>query len=357
MTTPAPPQRRRNPSPRQQPNLAALAALALLLVMFLAGAVLAVAPRLREVPPPPAPPPATGMAAPVVGLFVQPEDGRAPLLDEIAAARSSVAVAIYLLSDEETIAALEGATARGVSVRVLLEEHPFGGAGNQDEIFARLQAAGIDVRWSNPAFRFSHIKTAVVDDEVAVIMNQNLTTAAFDQNRELNVLTTRPADVAHAAAIFAADWERAAEPAPGPLVVSPTNARSELLALIAGAERNLDVYAEVIRDPEFVAALSDAVARGVAVRVVMSGGEERQLVELRQLATAGVAVRLVSSPYIHAKLFLADGERAFVGSQNMTATSLDQNRELGLVIDEPGAVERIGRVFAADFGSGEAVRP
>jgi phosphatidylserine/phosphatidylglycerophosphate/cardiolipin synthase-like enzyme len=181
-------------------------------------------------------------------------------------------------------------------------------------------------------------------------MNQNLTASAFSQNRELNVVTTRPADVAQAAAIFDADWDRAAEPAPGPLVVSPTNSRPALLALIGGAERTLDVYAEVVRDPEFMAALTDAARRGVAVRVVMSPGEERQLVELRQLAEAGVAVRLVPSPYIHAKLFLVDGRRAFVGSQNMTATSLDQNRELGLIVDEPGAIERIGRVFAEDFG-------
>ena len=324
---------------------------------LLAAAGLAVAPRFRGSPAVPLQPTVAARGAPVVGVFVQPEDGRAPLLEEIAAARASVDVAVYLLSDDATIAALEAAVARGVPVRVLLEEHPFGGAGNHVEIFERLRRAGVDARWGNPAFRFSHVKTVVVDRAVAVVMNQNLTESAFDQNRELNVVTTRPADVAQAAAIFAADWERAAEPPPGPLVVSPTNARSQLLALIGGAERSLDVYAEVVRDPEFVAALAEAAARGVAVRLVMSPGEERQLVELRQLAAAGVAVRFVGSPYIHAKLFLVDGERAFVGSQNMTATSLDQNRELGLIVEEPGALERIGRVFADDFGRGQAVSP
>ena len=340
-------------------NAAAWLALTLLALILLAGGVLAVAPLLRSrgAAPPPPPLATTSTAAPVVGVFVQPEDGHEPLLEEIAAARRSVDVEVYLLSDDVTIAALEAAVARGVPVRVLLEEHPFGGDGRQEDTFERLRRAGIDVRWGNPAFRFSHVKTVVVDRSVAIIMNQNLTASAFSQNRELNVVTTRPADVAQAAAIFDADWDRAAEPAPGPLVVSPTNARTALLALIGGAARTLDVYAEVVRDPEFVAALAEAARRGVAVRLVMSPGEERQLVELRQLAEAGVAVRLVPSPYIHAKLFLVDGERAFVGSQNMTATSLDQNRELGLVVDEPGAVERIGRVFAGDFGRGRGLEP
>ena len=70
---------------------------------------------------------------------------------------------------------LEEAQRRGVDVRVILEEHPFGGGGGQEEIFARLESAGIAVRWGNPVFRFSHIKTIVVDDAVAIIMNQNLT--------------------------------------------------------------------------------------------------------------------------------------------------------------------------------------
>ena len=338
-------------------NPAAWLALAVLALLLLAAAVLAVAPRLRgEVGIVAAPPPTT-RGTPVVGLFVQPEDGRAPLLEEIAAARASVDVAVYLLSDDATNAALESAAARGVRVRVLLEEQPFGGAGNEEEVFARLQRVGVDVRWSNPAFRFGHLKTAITDDAVAIVMNQNLTEAAFEQNRELNAVTTRPEDVAHAAAIFDADWDRAAEPAAGPLVVSPTNARTELLALIGGASATLDIYAEVIRDPEFIAALAEAAGRGVTVRVVMSPGEERQLVELWQLAEAGVQVRLLPTPYIHAKLFLVDGARAFVGSQNMTATSLDQNRELGLVVEEPGALERIAEVFAADFARGTAVAP
>ena len=70
---------------------------------------------------------------------------------------------------------LEDAQRRGVEVRVILEEQPFGGGGGQEEIFARLESAGIAVRWGNPVFRFSHVKMLVVDEAVAIVMNQNLT--------------------------------------------------------------------------------------------------------------------------------------------------------------------------------------
>ncbi|MDP9470942.1 MAG: phospholipase D-like domain-containing protein, partial [Chloroflexota bacterium] len=188
--------------------------------------------------PTPRPARATEPTAPqpgVVGLFVEPDDGRAPILDELNAARRSIDLEIYLLSDEEILQALERAQARGVRVRVILEEHPFGGAGGEERVFARLEQAGIAVRWSNPAFRLSHIKTFVIDAEVAIIMNLNLTKTSFTGNREFGAITTRPAEVAQADAIFEADWQRSAEPPDGPLVVSPTTSRRTLLGLIESA--------------------------------------------------------------------------------------------------------------------------
>ncbi|MCC6312820.1 MAG: hypothetical protein IT337_02310 [Thermomicrobiales bacterium] len=356
MTAPPPPAR---PGTAQLPRSAGPRTgwlLVALLVLLALGAVV-LARRAAEPPLPPTSIDQTGPLPPsaVLGIFVQPIDGRSPILDEIDAARSAVDLEVYLLSDEETIRALERAAARGVAVRVMLEEHPYGGGGGQQATLERLLAAGIDARWSDPAFRFSHIKTFVIDGSVALVMNQNLTYSSFAGNREFGATTTRPNDVAAAQAIFESDWNRGPEPPPGPLVVSPTNSRADLLEMIDDAAVSLDVYAEVLRDQEFVDALAAAARRGVAVRIVMSPGDERQQQTLRDLATAGVRTRLVTDIYVHAKIFVADGARAFVGSQNMTATSLDLNRELGVIFDDPGGIERIERVFDEDFRHGREV--
>jgi phosphatidylserine/phosphatidylglycerophosphate/cardiolipin synthase-like enzyme len=318
-----------------------------------------VAAGMRRGEPPPSAPNATLVVTARqpgdVGLILQPDDGRDPILAEIEAAKRTITLEIYLLSDQIIIAALEAASQRGIEVRVLLEEHPFGGAGGQPETFQRLQNAGLDIRWSNPAFRFSHIKTFVFDDEIAIIMNQNLTRSSFTGNRELDVITTYPPDVAEAAAIFEADWNRTQAPAPKTLVASPVNSRSEMLGLINGVTASLDLYAEVVRDPEMLQAVIAAAQRGVRVRLVMSGdpGDDNEAGR-QTLAAGGVEVRLAPSRlYIHAKMILADGERLFIGSQNMTATSLDQNRELGIILDDPAIVRRAVRVFAQDFAASE----
>jgi hypothetical protein len=157
-------------------------AIAILAVALLVAAGGAVWSRQSTSSPPIAPTlvadvprPGETAALPVTGVFIEPGDGRAPLLDEIQAARRSIDLEVYILTDDLILQSLEEAQRRGVAVRVILEEQPFGGGGGQDEIFARLEEAGIAVRWANPVFRFTHIKMMVVDDTVAVIMNQNLT--------------------------------------------------------------------------------------------------------------------------------------------------------------------------------------
>lgn len=291
----------------------------------------------------------------VVGVFVEPDDGRAPILAELTAAERSIDLEVYLLSDDEIIEALIDAARRGIRVRVLLEEHPFGGSGRNPETFERLEASGVEVRWSNPVFRFSHVKMIIIDDEVAIVMNLNLSRSAFTDNREFAAITTRQPEVRQAVAIFEADWDRLAEPAPGPLVISPTDSRDTLLGLIETSRSSLDIYAEVIRDEQIITALIDAERRGVSVRFVVSpeySDSDRGETERAQLSRAGVEIRFARGVYVHAKAIIVDGETAWIGSQNFTATSLDQNREVGIMLEDPVNVERVLAVFESDFSNG-----
>lgn len=341
----------------QRAFLAALLVVAIGFIVWLLGGS-APRPEIADdgVPSATARPASTAMVdGGVTGVVVLPDDGREPILTEIAAAERSIDLLVYLLSDEEIIAALEEAVGRGVEVRVMLEEHPFGGNGLNPETYDRLESAGARVRWGNPAFRFSHVKLFVIDDAVAIIMNLNLSRSAFDDNREFAAITTRRDAVTEAAAIFDADWDRTGEPAPGPLVISPTDSRQTLLGLIDEANSTLDIYAEVMRDEPVLLALERAEARGVAVRLLMSpeyGDDDRGAAERERLAAAGVETRYARGVYVHAKAIIVDGTVAWIGSQNFTATSLDDNREVGIVLTDPANVGRVGGVFSLDFARG-----
>jgi phosphatidylserine/phosphatidylglycerophosphate/cardiolipin synthase-like enzyme len=289
--------------------------------------------------------------APVTGVFVEPDDGYSPVLDELDDARCGIDLTIYMLTDDQVFEAFDRAVDRGVRVRVMLEQHPFGAFGDQQEAFDRLRSLGAAVQWGLSAHRFTHAKFAVIDARVALIMNQNLTHAAFNGNREYGVVTTEPDAVAQATTIFARDWSGiSTADVKGPLVVSPENSRARVVALIAGATESIDLYAEVIADEGIVATLRDAEARGVAVRLIVNASfDDEEDAALVTLAEAGIEVRLMDDLYIHSKTLIVDGDTALIGSQNYTATSLDRNRELGIVVDDPALVARCVAVYERDW--------
>ncbi|HLH25796.1 MAG TPA: phospholipase D-like domain-containing protein [Chloroflexota bacterium] len=293
----------------------------------------------------------------VPGLLVEPDEGRTAIERAINGAQQSVDLVIYLLSDRQTIAALKAAQARGVRVRVMLEEHPYGGGPGNGAVAQDLQAAGVTTAWSNPAFRLTHQKTLVLDGSTAWVMTLNLTASAFTRNREFAVRVTDPAAVAEIEQVFEADWDRqAVHPGQPSLVWSPDNSRAKTLDVIRGAKRTLEIYNEEMQDAETEQALAQAAQRQVAVRVLMTGGgggNDPNEPGRQRISQAGAQVRLIATPYIHAKMILADegasGAGAFVGSENISTASLDQNRELGVLVSDATYLHRLHDVFEHDW--------
>jgi phosphatidylserine/phosphatidylglycerophosphate/cardiolipin synthase-like enzyme len=246
------------------------------------------------------------------------------------------------------------AEGRGVEVRVVLDQYPFGGSGNPEETASRLRNSGIEVKWGLDRFTFTHVKTMIVDRSIALIMNLNLTRSAFESNREFAIVTTRPDDVMTAHAIFEADWRDDDDPELGTLAVSPLNSRTELLELLDSAVGTVDIYAEVVRDDEFVARLISLEEEGIQVRIMTSPDPDPVGTGiLDELGRSGVEIRLVGTPYIHAKAIVVDDRRVYVGSQNFTETSLDENREVGLILDDVVVTHRIASTFERDFVSAD----
>lgn len=78
-------------------------------------------------------------------------------------------------------------------------------------------------------------------------------------------------------------------------------------------------------------------------------------------ALTAAGVRVATYPdtsgvlYIHAKTMVIDGTTAFVGSQNFSTSSLDYNRELGVITTDPAVVEPVSATLAGDFAGAAPV--
>jgi phosphatidylserine/phosphatidylglycerophosphate/cardiolipin synthase-like enzyme len=71
----------------------------------------------------------------------------------------------------------------------------------------------------------------------------------------------------------------------------------------------------------------------------------------RQFLQSAIAP-LGCAPAIHAKVTVADGRRLYLGSANFTPTSLDENREIGLLLADPAAAELVSATVADDAARG-----
>jgi phosphatidylserine/phosphatidylglycerophosphate/cardiolipin synthase-like enzyme len=304
---------------------------------------------------PDTPPPVRALpaGAPTVRLYVEPDEGNGPVVRFVDGARTTLDVAMYLLSDRGVENALAMAVKRGVKLRVMLEEHPYGTGPGNSSPFQQLHSAGAMVSWSPSEFKLSHDKYAIADRRAALVGTANWTTSAFRSNREYLIEDEDAADVAALGALFDADWEhRTVGVDDARLVISPINSRADFLALIRASQRSVDVEAEEMQDQAIEEALGQAAGRGVTVRTILpasTGGTDPNTEGRARLAATGVAVRRIEQPYMHAKQIVVDREEAFVGSENISTQSLNSNREVGLLVADKAAVGRLEETFNQDW--------
>jgi cardiolipin synthase A/B len=175
-------------------------------------------------------------------------------------------------------------------------------------------------------------------------MTFNLVANYFTSTRDFGIITNDPGQVAEIENVFEADWNQTTVyPSQPDLVWSPTNSREKIDGVIAGAKYTLDVYNEEDSDPVSMQDLENAAQqRHVQVRFITADlssgkGVDGNAAERSTLNENGVDARMLNSPnYIHAKMVLADygtaNALAYLGSENFSKTSLDKNRELGILL-------------------------
>jgi phosphatidylserine/phosphatidylglycerophosphate/cardiolipin synthase-like enzyme len=320
-------------------------------------------PTPKPVPKPaPTPKPAPNPAATTYTLVTEPDQGLTAIYNLIATATKSIDMTMYELTDVTVMDAFAAAAAKGIAVRVILDQSGSEKAANTPA-YNYLEKYKCGVHWSNPAFSVTHQKTITIDSATSAIMTLNLTPVDYAMTRDFAVITNNQADVAAIESTFNADYTNAKITAPTGenLVWSPSNSLSSLLALINGAKTSLLISQEEFEETQIESALLAALKRGVAVTLVQENLENKYNTTLTALKTAGAKIAVYTSStgyYIHAKTVLADYGTAtakmFVGSENFTNNSLQNNRELGLIFNDAACMTGVHDAISKDFSGGTA---
>ncbi|MEW5739487.1 MAG: phospholipase D-like domain-containing protein [Myxococcota bacterium] len=290
----------------------------------------------------------TGQRAAPLDVFVQPEVGEEPYLRVIAGATRSLRIMVYEFNSDVIREAVRAKAASGLDVRVILDRTQ---VGDNQETFDVLTAAGAKVQWSDPRFTYTHAKFIVADEKVALISTGNLD-HFMRSGRNFGAIDRDLGDVRTLVRVFEADFAKQ-DPVIGctRLLVAPINAKERHLELINGATRTLEIESMQFSDREIRDAVYARHQAGVQVRVLLASPTWIDANDYagNWLKDRGIPARWRRSPAVHVKTIIADGQRAFLGSENLSYNSLTQNREVGLVTTEPDDLSVLSGTVEQDW--------
>jgi len=294
------------------------------------------------------------------------------MLRAIAESKHSIRLSTYIFQSDsvgrEFVSALGAASARGVSVRVLVDG--IGEWYDWPHVVPLLRRAGVTAARFLPPRLFpptlslncrNHRKILLIDCAEAFVGGMNLggREVAGGTGRRMTDIHFRLLGpiTAQLANTFAADWQfatgedlqllRPASTVGASICRVITGGPDEdvekllliLLAAISVAQRQVQIMTPYFIPPqELVAALQAAALRGVNVSLILPRHSNLRYIDwatlhwLPALIVRGVRIHLQEPPFSHAKLFVVDEQYAQIGSANVDTRSLRLNFEIAVEV-------------------------
>lgn len=282
-----------------------------------------------------------------MNVMVQPGDGVELLLSGIKNAKKSIEIVIFRIDQSELEVALEEAVVRGVAVQALIAYTNREGEKRLRKLELRLLAAGVTVsRTADDLVRY-HDKFMIIDRSALYLMTFNLTHADIYQSRSFGVVTKARQFVQEAVKLFEADAAR--QPYLAGLdsfIVSPVNARKQLVDFLSGARKQLLIYDNQLADMQMIRLLQSRAKAGVEIKIIGRVGKRG----------VGLDVRKLQGMRLHTRTIIRDGRQAFMGSQSLRKQELDARREVGIILRDSKVVKRLLATFEVDWAASELVQ-
>lgn len=300
-----------------------------------------------------------------------PENTHQALYDAFDAAKSTIRVGIFGISDRQIIDHLVAAEQRGVDVTVICDSYCTK-SPTKKQLIDRLSASGVKVYTASSGFSISHWKMFVVDENLAFISTMNFISMS-DEMRDMGVFIRNPSVIKEILSVFNQDIENSKnqtaltpELSQPNLVWSPVNSEAKITALIQSAQSSIDIWIENMGEHTVQQALKDALTRGVKVRVLTSlcGLGMPPKVHypiLHDLMSSGASVKgepypaSHDVPYIHAKSINVDQRTVYLGSENFSYNSLMKSRELGIIFSDSEIINKMHSLYEKDWSHAQDI--
>ncbi|MHA1712692.1 MAG: phospholipase D-like domain-containing protein [Candidatus Ranarchaeia archaeon] len=330
-----------------------------------------------------------------------------PLLDGV---KHTIYVEIYGINDRDILDALWAIKARNNSVdmKILLGRSSLGYASPNDYVAYNLTQGGIPVRWTNEQWTYTHAKFVMIDNETVIVQSGNWAKTSFPNrdadeigNREWHIAIHNQAVTGYYLNVFDMDWGQgtaynSSTDGTGTPITNTTSTSGAavhpfttighyneymeitpvfandtslqlILELINSANSTLDIqipyytnFEEGGAVDEIINATIQAAERGVSVRVITEEGNKDNDQVAALFGEYGIPVVWFKETWfaaLHNKGIIVDGVVVYIASINFSDTSIEDNREAGVIIRNTNVAAYYQAVFDYDWNRGEPANP
>ena len=198
-----------------------------------------------------------------------------------------------------------------------------------------------------------HLPTTYLHSKITLvqsgfwIQSSNLTHSTFANNREHLLRSQDPKVLSSLKILFQKDfsWDTLLDTDLHPnLVVCNINCRAIITDLLSSAKKSITIQNQYLTDHQ----LFDIIAKkskSLTFRAIFSDTDNNKKLP-KYFWTS--QVRLLKKPYVHTKMILIDDEILLLGSMNLSANSLDNNREIWILLLDPALITQFKNEFAQD---------
>jgi len=348
-----------------------------------------------------------------VTTFVTPDDSMDVIFHFLDSAQESIFVEIYQFNSPAFLDKMHELHAANPSldIKVLISEGVVSLGEYNTHTAWNLTQLGIPVRWTSDTFTYSHQKFIIIDNKTTIVQSGNWAKNSFPRdewtsgsspggftqknyrgNREWHIAMTDIEVTGYYRNVFDYDWSigtdynEGTDGAGTPLtwlpietsyyprpfleegtfsgnmkvtpVFSPDTSLEAILWCINSAQATLDIQIPYMNNnSESVRSIIDAIIaakhRGVTVRIITDEGEGNNEELAEDLAKENIPVLWMDTRFFylnHNKAIIVDGRIVLICSINWSGTSIDDNREAGVIIQHEGVGAWYQGVFDYDWG-------
>ena len=194
---------------------------------------------------------------------------------------------------------------------------------------------------------YVHAKITLNENSFRV-QTANLTKSSFESNREHFFYSSDWEFHDSLEKLFNADWtwnDLADLELHPNLVVCPLNCRDVIKALLESAEKSIVIQTQYITDSEILDILRKKSEK-LKMRIIVADTDDNY--DLISYFWPWIA-RILKSRYNHTKMILVDEKYLLLGSMNLSENSLDNNREIWIILMDTWHIAKFENRFKQDW--------